>query len=117
MISMVNTFTNEFALALNFFAHAMIFIGAFYVAIHNRDIPNWTVTTLWYISLFSLFVAITIILQWAVGSNYPLSYFNVGYLGETLGNVTLAGVAVVMLVHTVRVDVKNKSKGRQKQEE
>lgn len=110
MISYLNAFTNQFGLGINFAAHVLIFIGTFYVALHNRNLKQWHVTPLWYAGLCSLFVAITILVQWAIGPEHPLSYWNIGLMGETLLNIAVASIAVIMLISTVRLDLRNAKK-------
>jgi hypothetical protein len=112
MISYLNAFTNQFGLGINFVAHTLIFIGTFYVALQNRNLKQWHITPLWYAGLLSLFVAITIIIQWSIGPEHPLSYWNIGLMGETLLNVAFAAIAVIMLVGTVRLDLRNAKKRR-----
>ncbi len=110
MISYLNAFTNEFGLLINFVAHTLIFIGTFYVALQNRNLKQWHVTPLWYVGLISLFVSITIVIQWAIGPEHPLSYWNMGMMAETALNVAVASIAVIMLVSTVRLDLRNSKK-------
>lgn len=110
MIIFFNTFTNTYALAINFIAHVIIFIGTFYVALQNRNLPQWHVTPLWYAGLCSLFVAISIVIQWAVGPEHPLSYWNAGIMGETLLNIAVAAIALIMFIRTVHFDIKFRSK-------
>ena len=114
MISVLNEFTNSYALSINFIAHIFIFIGTFYVALQNRNLPQWHITPLWYAGLCSLFVAITIILQWAIGPEFPISHYNMGLLGETLFNISVAAIAVIMLIGTVRTDLKNRKRRLEK---
>lgn len=114
MITFLNAFTNSYALAINFVAHVLIFIGTFYVALQNRNLPQWHITPLWYAGLCSLFVAITIVLQWAIGPEFPLSYWNLGLFGETLLNIAVAAIAVIMLIGTVRADIKYRKKRQEK---
>lgn len=116
MISTLNAFTNSYGLAINFIAHTLIFIGTFYVALHNRKLPQWHITPLWYAGMCSLFVAITIVLQWAIGPEFPLSYWNVGLMGETLLNIAVAAIAVIMLISTVRRDIKESKKRKNTEE-
>lgn len=110
MISFLNSFTNNFALIINFLAHFTIFIGAFYVAIHNRSLPQWHVTPLWYTGLCSLLVSITIMIQWTIGPEYPLSYWNAGVMCETLLHVSIAAIAAVMFTRTVLIDLRYRKK-------
>ena len=110
MITYFNTFTNQYALVINFFAHLMIFIGSFYVAMYNTKLPHWHVTPLWYAGLCSLFVTVTIICQWTIGPEFPLSYWNAGIMGETLLNIAIAAIALIMLIRTAKLKIKYKNK-------
>ena len=110
MITFLNSFTNNYALTINFLAHLIIFIGAFYVALHDRKLPQWHITPLWYTGLCSLFVWITIVIQWSIGPEYPLSYWNAGIMGETLLHVSVALIAAVMFLRTMFTDLRNRKK-------
>lgn len=110
MITYFNTFTNQYALIINFFAHLIIFIGSFYVALQNRNLPQWHVTPLWYAGLCSVFVCLTIVFQWVIGPEFPLSYWNAGIMGETLLNIAIAAIALIMLIRTVRLDLNYRKK-------
>lgn len=116
MIYQLSLFTYEFEMIINFFAHLIIFIGATYVALQNRNLPQWHITPLWYVGLFSLFVSITVVLQWAIGPEFPLSYWNLGKLAETAVNVSVAAVALIMLIGTVRRDLREAKKRRNKEQ-
>lgn len=115
MILEMSVFTYTYEIIINFIAHFLIFIGAFYVALQNRKLPQWHITPLWYVGLFSLFTCITIVCQWAIGPEFPLSYWNLGRLGETLVNASVALVAVIMLIGTIRQDLKA-AKNRRREE-
>jgi hypothetical protein len=112
MITLLNKFTYNYDMLINFIAHLTIFIGAFYVALQNRNLKQWHLTPLWYIGLTSVFVVFTIVCQWAIGPEYPISYWNLGRLAETLSNISVAAVALVMLIGTIRLDLKNSRKRR-----
>lgn len=105
MIEQIISFLNQFQLPVNFLAHAMIFISSFYVAIHNRKIPQRYITPLWYIGNISLFTAITIIIQWSLGPEFPLSYWRIGLLSETALNVAVSTMAIIIFLGTVRSDI------------
>lgn len=113
MINQLNIFTYEYEIIINFFAHFLIFLGTFYVALQNRNLPQWHITPLWYVGLTSILVCITIVIQWSVGPEHPLSYWNLGNLAETAVNVSVAAVATIMLIGTVRRDLKESKKRRQ----
>ncbi len=113
MITLLNEFNHSYNILINFTAHLIIFIGTLYVALHNRNLKQWHITPLWYVGLMSMLTAMTIVCQWAIGHEYPLSYWNLGQLTETLSNVSLAVVALIMLVGTVRLDLRNSKKRKQ----
>lgn len=104
-------------LPLNLIAHSITFTGIFYVAMHNRNLKQWHITPLWYLGLASLFAAITILLQYIIGPEFPLSYWNMSLFIETVSNLTLAGIAAVMFIGTVRTDLKGRKKRLEKQKE
>ena len=41
MITALNVFTYEYEVVINFIAHFLIFIGSFYVALQNRNLPQY----------------------------------------------------------------------------
>jgi hypothetical protein len=47
-------------------------------------------TAIWYCGVSSFFVSLTILLQWIFGNKFPLSYDNLGILGEVGININLA---------------------------
>lgn len=114
MISTLGIFTYEYELAISFIAHLVIFIGTLYVAVYNKKLPHWHITPLWYVGLFSSLVCITIICQWAIGPDYPLSYWNIGNFAEILVNISVATIAAIMLVGTVRKNAHDKRKEKVK---
>lgn len=115
MISELILFFNVHQPIVNFISHTLIFIGAFYVALHNRNLPQWHITPLWYVGMFSLLTSFTIIFQWAIGPEFPLSYWNLGQLAESLVDISLASIATIMLIGTVRQDIKGAKKRRNNQ--
>lgn len=114
MITFLNAFTYTYEIIINFIAHFLIFVGAFYVALQNRNLPQWHVTPLWYVGLSSILVCVTIIVQWSIGPEHPMSYFNLGNLAETAVNIAVAAVATIMLIGTVRRDLHESKKRRRK---
>lgn len=106
MITELMSFFNIHQPIINFISHTMIFMGSFYVALHNRNLPQWHLTPLWYVGVFSLLTSITIIFQWAIGPEFPLSYYNFGQFAESLVDLSLAAVATIMLIGTIRADIK-----------
>ncbi len=118
MITSIIQFLNDYGLQLpiNLIAHSIIFTGTFYVALHNRNLKHWHITPLWYVGLASLFTAITILLQYMVGPEFPLSYWNLSLFTETLSNISLAAIAAIMFIGTVRSDLKGRRKRMQEKE-
>lgn len=113
MISKLNTFLLFWELPLIFFSTAIIFLSCFYVAIHNRKIPDLFLTPIWYIGLSSFFINFTIVCGWAFGDNFPLSYFNAALLGKLFFYLSIVFIAVVLLIDTMKCDL-NSRKKRQK---
>ena len=115
MITALNTFIYDYGLIINLIAHFLIFLGSFYVALQNRNLPQWHITPLWYVGLCSILVCMTIIVQWVAGTDHPLSYWNSGKLAETSVNIAVATVATIMLIGTVRKDLRESRKRRQRE--
>jgi hypothetical protein len=115
MITEVIQFLNTYNLQLpiNFLAHLIIFIGAFYVALHNRSLKSWHITPLWYVGLASLLNAIAILIHYIIGPEFPLSYWNISLLSETISNVSLACIALIMFIGTLRKDIIGSRKRQQ----
>ncbi len=101
MISIINDIIHENLLYTNLLAHIVIFMGSLYVAVCNNYLPKWILTPLWYTGLCSLFVGISIIIQMIVGRDHPLSYSNLGVMGETLLNITIATIVITMFIKTI----------------
>jgi len=95
-----------YALYLNFAFLLMAFIGSLYVAIHSETIPNWIRTPLWYIGCSCFIVAISIVCEWTLGPQYLFSYSRFGLIGQTAVNFFIALTSLIMLIHTVWVDIK-----------
>lgn len=110
MITLLNGYAFNYELLINFIAHFLIFTGSFYVALQNRKLPQWHITPLWYVGLFSLLVCISVVLEWSIGADYPLSYNQIGRLSETAVDVCIALVATIMLTITVGRDIRYRKK-------
>jgi len=93
---------NEYALFLNLLCHLCIFTGALYVVLHSTKLPKWHITPLWYAGLSCLLTAITILLGYAFGNEFPLSYANLGVVGETALNICLSIIALTFTVVTAK---------------
>lgn len=119
---MIMNFLNwidAYSTVINFICYIIIFLGGFYVAIHSRVLPKWATTCIWYIGLSSLLVAGTIIVEWTLGQQHPLSYFIMGHATEVIMNTNLALMVVMLFFHTIYHDIKHKTlrKSMQKDEE
>lgn len=110
MLQEFTSILNPYALVINFFCHFTIFIGGLYIAIHSRAISNWLRTCLWYIGCCSFLTANTIILGWALGPSFELSYHKIGLFGEILFNIFIAITTVIFFVNTLAIDIKHSSK-------
>ena len=117
MITQLNLFAYNYEMIINFIAHFLIFLGSFYVALQNRNLPQWHITPLWYVGLSSIVVCFTIVCQWAIGPEFPLSYWNLGNLAETAVNISVAAVAGIMLIGTVRRDIHEAKKRKRMQQD
>ena len=108
MITATIDFLLSIQLLINFLACSAVFMGAFYIALQNRNLPSWHITPLWYLGLSALFVALSIVLQGMFGRDFELSYAQVGILGETALNLSLAGIALIMMIGTIRQDLRQR---------
>lgn len=102
------SFLNFYAQPVNFFAHLVIFLGAFYILLHNRHMPRWHVTPLWWAGCASLFTFLTIVMGLFFGDEFVFSYNRFGYVGEVAFNTCIASVALVFLVKTLKADLQRK---------
>lgn len=89
---------------INFVCNFIVFLGGFYVALHSRTMSTWATTCLWYIGLASLFTSITIGVDWIWGPEFPMSYTNIGLLGELASLFTLTGTVLILFGKTVFSD-------------
>ena len=105
------------ALPLNLVFLIVTFIGGLYVAIHARNIPLWVRTPLWYLGATSFITAMTIVFEFVFGPEFPLSYAQVGLVGEMLINLNLAITALLMLIHTVCKDIRGMNNRRNRRSE
>lgn len=102
------------SLPLNLFCYAIIFIGSLYVALHCRNLPNWLVTPLWYTGISAFLTGVAITLQWIMGKDFPLSYYNVGLLCELMLHSSMAITMGLLFFNTVRKDIAGAKNRRRK---
>lgn len=102
------SFLNLYAQPVNFISHLLIFLSAFYILLHNRSMPKWHVTPLWWAGCASLFTFITIVFGLYFGDEFIFSYSRMGYVGEVAFNTCIALIAAVFLIKTVREDIRGR---------
>lgn len=107
------SYLNFFAQPVNFFSHLFIFLGAFYILLHNRNMPKWHITPLWWAGCASLFTFITIVLGLYFGDEFVFSYSRMGYVGEVIFNACIASIAIVFLIKTVKTNITNEKYRKQ----
>jgi hypothetical protein len=113
MITQMIGVMDNVVLPLNFFCNFIIFLGGFYVVLHSRNLPHWITTCLWYIGLCSLFTSITIGIDWIWGPEFPMSYTNIGLLGETASLIALTITVFLLFSKTIMIDYRNKKNRKQ----
>jgi len=95
----------------------IVFLGGLYVAIHSRIMPTWASTSIWYVGVSSLFVALTIVIEWIAGTHHSLSYNMLGHFGEAVMNINLAILVLLMFFYTVFQDMKYKRKRERREDD
>lgn len=106
---------NSFNMPINFICHSLVFISSFYVAMHNREIPQWVITPLWYLGLTSLLISISILVQYFISPEHELSYWNLGSVLEYVSNIILSFMCVMFFSTTVFKDIKGAKKRKHAQ--
>lgn len=108
MITEVVSFFNHWIMLIAFICHSVVFACSLYIAVHNRNLEHWIVTPLWYLGIFSGFTATTVIIQWSIGPENPLSYWTLGILGELTLHIIIAVMMFLIFFNTLKTDLKNK---------
>lgn len=108
MINQLVGFFNSWNLVINFICHVTIFLSMFYIAVHNRELPNWVVTPLWWLAVISGFIASTILIQWIIGPEHPMSYWTLGTVAEVISHLILAIIGFILFLKTCYLDLCNK---------
>lgn len=85
-----------------FVTNLVIFVSSLYIAIYNKTMPNWVITPLWYTGLSSLFMNITIVLEWVFGDTYCMSFAKIGYLGELAFAISVAVTLTFLFIQTLK---------------
>lgn len=104
MITQLVAFFNSWTLLINFVCHSIIFVSVFYIAVHNHELKSWIITPLWWLASLSGFTASTVVVQWAIGPEHPMSYWTLGTLGEIGSHIVLALITFVMFLKTFKVE-------------
>lgn len=90
-------------MVLDFVSHLLIFTGIALFVIFWRAAPQWHITPLWYVGLASLAIAMTVVIEWTLGPDCPLSYHNLSAILETFFDIALASLVVTFaLVYSFR---------------
>lgn len=105
MINEIVGFFNSWTLLINFVCHIIIFFSVFYVAVHNRELKPWIITPLWWLAITSGFTASTVVVQWAIGPEHPMSYWTLGVLGEITSHIILGIITLTLFIKTLKVDL------------
>lgn len=113
MIVSAMEFFQETRHFVDFVCYLIIFMSSFYVAIHARNIPNWLITSVWYIGVMAFLSLITIVIELFFGPEHPLSNKNLGTLTETMMLIVIAITMGTKLYCTIVEDIKG-SKSRKK---
>jgi len=111
MIDQALSLLSSYGDAVNLVCCLMIFAGGLYVAINPGPRPQWLVTSLWYASASSLFVALTIIVEFVYGRDFELSYYQIGVIGEILFKIFVSIIAFGIFIEArilIHYDKKNK---------
>lgn len=92
-----------------------LFLGGGYVAIHSRTVPKWAQTSLWYLGVFGLIAAISIVVEWVDGQMNPFSHFMIGNVINLIMLIIMTVTVGIMFANTVWIDVrKRKERGPKK---
>lgn len=90
----------ENIVVVDFVLSLVIFLGALYVLLRNEKLPKWHVTPLWYLGTTSLLSALSIVFEWMLGKDFPLSYYNVGVYLDIATKAFLAWIAITFFTVT-----------------
>lgn len=89
-------------LLVYFLVYTFTFSCSLYIAIHNKNIPNWIITPLWYIGLSSAFTGITILLEWIYGDQFCMGYSKIGFIGELAFAASVGATLGILFANTLR---------------
>lgn len=86
-------------LFLNFTTHSLFFLMLTYIVFYRETFCKTHSTIIWYTGLSSLFVSISILIQWIFGINHPMSYDNIKVLSDTIFFINLSLLFFIIIKH------------------
>lgn len=84
---------------LNFLNHVILFLILGYLVFYKESFCKLHATIIWYTSLSSLFVAVTILIEWIFGNNHPMSYNKINVLSDTVFFINLILFFFIVVKH------------------
>lgn len=103
MITDIVAFFNSWTMLINFVCHLTIFVSVLYIAVYNHELETWIITPLWWLAILSGFIATTIVVQWTIGPEDPMSYWTLGVLGEIGSHIVLALITLTMFLKNFKL--------------
>ena len=107
MILNIIEYVNDTILLINSICHVTIFLGGFYVALHSRVLPTWTVTGIWYIGVSSFLALLPIVFEWLNGPSFEFSYTMLGRVTDTFLHINVAIMVILLFLNTIYKDFKS----------
>lgn len=86
-------------LFLNFLNHTIFFLILTYIVFYKKLFCKTHSTIIWYTGLSSLFVSITILIQWMFGIDHPMAYDKTKILSDTIFFINLSLLFFTILKH------------------
>jgi hypothetical protein len=86
-------------LFLNFLNHIIFFSLLAYIVFYKNVFCKLHSTVIWYTSLSSLFVSVTILVQWLFGADHPMAYEKINVLSDTVFFINLTLLFFIVLKH------------------
>lgn len=84
---------------LNFLNHTIFFSILSYIVFYKKLFCKTHSTIIWYTGLSSLFVSITILIQWIFGIDHPMSYDKIKILSDTIFFINLSLLFFIIIKH------------------
>jgi hypothetical protein len=86
-------------LFLSFLTHTIFFLILTFIVFYKNIFCKLHSTVIWYTSLSSLFVSITILIQWIFGVDHPMAYEKINVLSNTIFFINLTLLFFIVLKH------------------